>query len=460
MVTDPKQLVGKILNGKYEVQDILGEGGMGIVFKVRHLILKKRNLFALKILHPRFSTDDRFRERFLREVEVAMELTHENIVQIRDFGITEHKLLFFTMDYCAGDSLKEVIRRIGPFPPSRAATIARDLLRALTEAHRAGVVHRDLKPDNILIDTDNGVDRVRILDFGIAKIVEGDGDSHTLTQGGVIGTPKYMSPEQASGEKVDARSDLYSLGVVLYEMLTGQVPFSGSTARSIVMAHITTPPPAFRKIRSDLQVPARLERFVFELLEKDRDQRPASAAECIALLDDTNTLELSECRTTPTARGRRRRMIGSRRSLWLRVAVILMAVLGPAAYFGWQYLEVRSALAEAREESRASTPQGLAAARDAGSGANDEVDDASATSGTSAATPHRPSIGSPSDPTGGIAPAGRTDPSAPDATVSVVIPSARHRSICDVCRTAYAPGQRATGMCCWLPLRSLTEDDE
>jgi len=285
---DPGDLLGRVVNGKYEVLEVLGEGGMGVVYKVRHLILQNKNFFALKILRPRYSTLSNFHQRFLREVEIAMDLTHENIIQIRDFGVTEQNLLFYTMDYFPGRSLKKVIESEGALRPERAVGIARQILLALVEAHKIGVVHRDLKPDNVLIEAAPGRgDRVRILDFGIAKVMEAEGenDERNLTRGAVIGTPKYMSPEQAAGEKIDGRSDLYSLGVILYEILSGRVPFSGGTARSILLSHLTVNPRSFKDVRPDIKIPHRLEDIVHRLLEKEREARPATAAQVLSLLD-------------------------------------------------------------------------------------------------------------------------------------------------------------------------------
>jgi predicted Ser/Thr protein kinase len=330
---DPQLLVGRVLNGKYKVLSVLGEGGMGVVYKVRHLILEKRNLFALKILHPRFSNDDRFRRRFLREVELAMELTHENVIQIREFGLTEDELLFFTMDYFDGQPLSRVIQEQRPFAPGRIIHVARSLVFALAEAHKAGIVHRDLKPDNVLVSPSPEGDRVRILDFGIAKAIEADGQSSTLTQGGVIGTPKYMSPEQASGEDVDGRSDLYSLGVLLYEIVAGRVPFAKGNARTILLAHLTTPPPPFRESAPDVQVSPRLESFIFSLLSKDRSERPASAETCLALLEDrpvaapaspTLTIPLAPVLRPP-----------SRRRATLAIVASVVAVLLGAGVIVW-----------------------------------------------------------------------------------------------------------------------------
>ncbi|MBI4605522.1 MAG: serine/threonine protein kinase [Planctomycetes bacterium] len=287
LTEDTRQLIGRIVNGKYQVLSILGEGGMGVVYKVRHLILQNKSTFALKILHPTLCAQPDFRARFLREVEIAMELTHENVVQIRDFGVTEQGLLFYTMDFFAGESLKAVIEREAPLSPERIVRIVAPVLAALGEAHKAGIVHRDLKPDNVLIErVDDRTDRVRILDFGIAKLLEGGSEDERpdLTQGGVIGTPRYMSPEQAGSCPIDGRSDLYSLGCMLFEMLTGRVPFSGKTARGLLMAHLTAPPPRLAEARPGLEVPEHLEGLVYRLLEKEREARPATAEAVLEIL--------------------------------------------------------------------------------------------------------------------------------------------------------------------------------
>lgn len=324
---DARELIGKVINGKYEVLSVLGIGGMGVVYKVRHLILESKNLFALKVLHPNFSTDGQFRARFLREVEVAMELTHENIIQIRDFGLTEGNLLFFTMDFFAGDSLKSMIQTSAPIPAMCVVQLIRQVLAALTEAHKCGVVHRDLKPDNILVQTTaDGGERVKILDFGIAKTLATSSADNNLTQGAVIGSPRYMSPEQVSDESVDQRSDLYSVGIILYEMLTGKVPFDAKTTRTILMQHLTASVPPFEKTCPGVQIPARLRQLVSSLLEKDRDKRPLSAAAVRDVLDGNATVDQLPVRRL-------------RQFPWLHVAAVLLAFgLGSFAWYGAPWL--------------------------------------------------------------------------------------------------------------------------
>lgn len=298
LAADPRALVGKTVNGKYEVLSILGEGAMGVVYKVRHLTLRKKNIFALKILHPKFSAQGNLQARFLREVETAMDLTHENVVQIRDFGLTEQHLLFYTMDYFPGDSLQSILRVQKRLPAHRTLWVARQVLLALAEAHGRGIVHRDLNPDNVLIARGpDDTERVRVLDFGIAKILAGERQAiesgaveRQLTHGRTIGTPKYMSPEQAAGEDVDGRSDLYSLGCMLYHMLAGQPPFSQGTARQILLCHLTAKPRRLLELAPERDIPPQVDELVGRLLEKDPRRRPESAEAALELVEGIQTV--------------------------------------------------------------------------------------------------------------------------------------------------------------------------
>ena len=319
---DAAQLVGRVINEKYKVLSVLGEGGMGVVYKVQHLLLRRRNLFALKVLHPRFSKNQHFRSRFLREGEVAMVLTHEHIVQVRDFGLTRDNDLFFTMDYFDGESLRALIDRTDRTAQERAVGIVRQVLTALREAHRRGIVHRDLKPDNILVRcSSTGEDQVKILDFGIAKILDDTRKTgNTLTRGGIVGSPRYMSPEQVSGDPVDGRSDLYSLGVILYELLTGKSPFTAKTVRGVLMQHLSKRAPRFEKVCPGIQVRAELEHLVLTLLEKNPNRRPENPQAVLKILDGESTLI-----ETPV-RPRRRRVVRSMALLVILWGLVWVAV--------------------------------------------------------------------------------------------------------------------------------------
>jgi len=428
---DPKNLIGQVLNSKYKVLSLLGEGGMGVVYKVQHLLLQKKNIFALKILHPRFSSDSEFHARFLQEVEVTMNLTHESIIQIRDFGKTEGGLLFFTLDYFPGRSLKSVIEENGVLPTSRVINIFRQILLALKEAHRANVIHRDLKPDNVLIAAvPGGQEQVRVLDFGIAKIMEAEDDAG-LTQGNLIGTPRYMSPEQAGGDSLDGRSDLYSLGVMVYEMLVGRVPFATGTTRTILMQHMTTAPPAFNVIRPDLDVPFLLERLVFDLLAKEPGGRPASADDVIARLHTEATVREPRVR---------RRSLRSKTRLATLAVVLLAAGLALEHFLPWRSLFLGEAGAQKWEGS--DTPGGQIAP----SAVRGSLDGgAVAPGGAGGSPPGRvPFAGSPSTTASPAArPAG-----APISAKSLVVG-------CEVCGGTYRRGEKLGGMCHGLPLLSV-----
>ena len=216
---------GTLVAGRYRVAGIAGVGGMGVVYRARDEELGVET--ALKVLRPDLGSDPAVVERFRSELRLAREVSHKNVVRIHDIG--EHEgLRFLTMRYVPGRSLSDVLEKEGPMSPERAVAITRQVASALEEAHRAGVIHRDLKPGNILLDRD---DTAYITDFGIARSLTRDG----LTRAGaVVGTPDYLSPEQIAGDPVDGRTDLYALGIVLYEMLTGELPFRpGSQAEML-----------------------------------------------------------------------------------------------------------------------------------------------------------------------------------------------------------------------------------
>jgi len=257
------------LLGRYSLESELGRGGMGIVYLAHEVSLDRP--VALKLLPPELSVQPQLKERFLREARTAAKLSHPNIVPI--FAVDEvDGFVFFAMAYVGGESLGQRIRTKGPVPASEAARIMREVAWALAYAHAQGVVHRDVKPDNILLEEGSG--RALVTDFGIAHVRESPG---MTAVGEVIGTAEYMSPEQASGEPVDARSDMYSLGVLGYYMLSGRLPFEGETVGAVLAKHITQPAPPVRSVAPE--APGRLTRTVDRCLAKEPAQRYANGEE-------------------------------------------------------------------------------------------------------------------------------------------------------------------------------------
>jgi serine/threonine-protein kinase len=266
---DPTQIAPEVLGGRYEIHRKLARGGMAEVHLARDRSLDRP--VAVKVLFPEYATDPSFVERFRREAQAAANLTHPNIVGVYDWG-TQSGTYFIVMEYVDGQSLAEIMRSAGPLHPQRAAEIAFEVAGALGFAHSRGVVHRDVKPGNVLISSGSG--HAKVTDFGIARALESP--SEDLTQAGsVMGTATYFSPEQAQGFAVDARSDLYSLGVVLYEMVCGRPPFTGDTPVSIAYKHVQEAPPRPTSIVSG--IPEGLEAIIGKLLAKNPDSRYLSA---------------------------------------------------------------------------------------------------------------------------------------------------------------------------------------
>jgi serine/threonine-protein kinase len=271
MTTTPAPVYG----GRYELRNQIARGGTAQVYLARDLLLDRP--VALKVLFPELSTDHSFVERFRREAQAAANLMHPNIVQVFDWGESE-RTYFIVMEYIDGEPLSSIIRTQSPLAGPQAASIASDIAKALSYAHRHGVVHRDVKPGNVLITADG---QVKVTDFGIARAI---GTDEQVTQTGlVMGTATYFSPEQAQGLAVDARSDVYALGVVLYEMLTGRPPFSGETPVAIAYQHVREQPPTPRSLNPT--IPAALEAIVLQAMAKLPAERYVSADEMKADLD-------------------------------------------------------------------------------------------------------------------------------------------------------------------------------
>ncbi len=260
-----------IIAGKYEVIRTLGEGSSGKVVLARHIDLNLE--FAIKILNKALSEDERFLTRFKREAEVLLRFTHQGSIQLRDFGKTDEGQYYLAMDFCHGEILKELLAREGRLSFDRSFNILFQILSVLDAAHGHGIVHRDVKPENIMIEMDNrGQETIKIVDFGIAKVQDTDVLNSGATIDGVsIGTPSYMSPEQAAGERnLDHRADIYAAGIVAYELFSGAPPFVGQTVVETMIMQLTRPPEPFA---AELQIAPELEAIIFKALAKKPDER-------------------------------------------------------------------------------------------------------------------------------------------------------------------------------------------
>jgi serine/threonine-protein kinase len=280
-VDDP--LVGQTLAEKYLIEQLIRRGGMGAVYRGKHVMMDKT--VAVKVLRPSLAGDDTIVARFSREAKAASRISHPHAVSVTDFGESENGVVFLVMEYLDGRTLKDIIRSDGPMALERAVEITRQVSGALDAAHQQGVVHRDLKSDNIMLSQTNGGDWAKVLDFGIAKIQQPEGArDHDITAPNlVIGTPQYMSPEQCSQTgPIDARSDVYSLGVIIYEMLAGRVPFTGESPTVIMMKQVQDRPPSILEARPDL--PAGVDSLVERALAKQPIDRFQTAGELFEAL--------------------------------------------------------------------------------------------------------------------------------------------------------------------------------
>ncbi|MEW6210412.1 MAG: SUMF1/EgtB/PvdO family nonheme iron enzyme [Acidobacteriota bacterium] len=277
-----EKLIGACIGTRYRIDEKIGAGGMGTVYRARRLLIGDD--VAIKILHLEIMSDPLAVERFRREAQAAARLKHPNAVMIYDFGVSEDGLLYLVMELVEGQSLRQIIRERGPLAPQTATEIVSQVCDVLEESHRQSIIHRDLKPDNIIVSATAEGFRVKVLDFGIAKLRDMSTTSANITKtGAMMGTPHYMSPEQCMGEELDGRSDIYSLGIVLYEMLTGVVPFNSPVSSAVVVQHVTQPPPPLRAI--NVSVSPRVEAVVMSALEKQREARPQTATELTERLE-------------------------------------------------------------------------------------------------------------------------------------------------------------------------------
>lgn len=280
---------GTVIRGKYRIVGKIGEGGMGAVYKALHMHFNES--CALKVMAPQLMNDTALVKRFGREAVIARKLRHKNAVKVEDFDETEDGRPFIVMEYIEGQSLKHLMNAAGPLSVARTSSIIKQAAAALDAAHQLGLVHRDIKPDNIVLVVSGGEEVAKVLDFGIAKIRDSQSTSSGMAltaTGMVIGTPPYMSPEQAKGadsDEIDGRSDIYSLGVVMYQMLTGVLPLKADTPLNMLFAQIQTPPTPIYDARPEIKIPALVGDLVMRCLEKDRARRPQTGRDLIDALE-------------------------------------------------------------------------------------------------------------------------------------------------------------------------------
>ncbi|MDQ3339854.1 MAG: serine/threonine protein kinase [Myxococcota bacterium] len=283
--------------GNYRLDKILGRGGMGTVYAGEHVYIKRP--VAVKILHPQFARYQEAIHRFLREARAATSINHANIVDVTDFGIMADGPVYFVMEYLEGKSLEDLIEKEGAVELHRALNVANQIALALEAAHQVGVIHRDLKPDNIMLlkkpgrrdlvrmnpdqtwitEREESYDFVKVLDFGIAKVLIQDELMAETVQGAVFGTPEYMSPEAARGEDVDHRADVYSLGVILFDMLCGRPPFEAPQSSEVLSMHIHTQPPSPREFAPHREITEMAEAVILRAMQKNADRRYQNMSE-------------------------------------------------------------------------------------------------------------------------------------------------------------------------------------
>jgi serine/threonine-protein kinase len=275
-------MIGRVFLGRYEAQKLLGEGGMGKVYLARQLDLGRQ--VVVKVMHDHVAADPKFRDRFRRETVLMARFQHPNAVTLYDASLNDPNGPCIVMEYVKGENLEKLLQKNGRLAPARAARVVHQLCDVLQAAHDEGMIHRDLKPANLMItDPDTPKERVKVMDFGLAKLIEDGNADRRVTDTTVdfaVGTPGYICPEQVRGEAMDHRGDLYSVGVMLYELLTGRLPFVGATSMDVLLAHATEDPPKF--VDLGVRVPRAVEEVVRWCLAKDPGDRPQSARELAA----------------------------------------------------------------------------------------------------------------------------------------------------------------------------------
>ena len=326
-------MVGELIGERYELKELVGKGGMSTVYSAYDSLLERH--VALKILHDRFTDDDEYVKRFRHEARAVAQLSHPSIVTVIDRGEQDGRQ-FIVFELVEGENLKELVERTGPLPVRRVLELGLDVGRALAFAHASGLVHRDVKPQNVLID---GEGQPKVTDFGIARSLDAVG--HTQT-GTVLGTSHYIAPEQARGQRVDGQTDVYSFGVVLFELLTGAVPYPGDNFLTVAMRHVNDPVPSVLERRPDC--PPRLASLVGAALAKEPQERPhgmkavvAELQACLAELDGRPDGDATMIIRRPPPTPRPRRVRAARRRLPVAavlVGLLVLGAVGAALIFG------------------------------------------------------------------------------------------------------------------------------
>ncbi|MBA2527251.1 MAG: serine/threonine protein kinase [Pyrinomonadaceae bacterium] len=376
----PDPLVGRILDSKYEILERLGQGGMGAVYRAKRLHIGDE--VAVKVLHTDLIVEPRAIERFRREARSAAMINHPNVVSIHDFsdGQSSESPAYIVMEFVRGKSLRSLLKRHGRLSPSRAVDFMRDICAGLGMAHRNGVIHRDLKPDNVIVAAANheGEDeRVKVVDFGIAKLRNTPADFTVTQTGAIMGTIYYMSPEQCRGEEIDARTDVYSLGAMFYEMLTGDPPFRANNIAALISKHLTETPAPFP---SELRIPPALAATCFRALAKNRDERQADAS---AFARELQPLAIPIADSQPSERRLPAKAVSTTSSNWimwtvggLAVFLIVLVVSGAIALYLYN---VGISNTTSNSNNTANRPKPLAAAEES-EAQTSPVDDASTNS--------------------------------------------------------------------------------
>ena len=279
-------MTGRVFLGRYEARRLLGEGGMGRVYLARQLDLGRD--VVVKVMHDHIATDEKFRDRFQRETLLMARFHHPGAVTLYDATLNDPNGPCIVMEYVKGVNLETLLAKNGRMNAPRVGRIIGELCEVLQAAHDEGIIHRDLKPANLMIiDPDTPRERIKVMDFGLAKLIEGE-PVRKVTDTNVdfaVGTPGYICPEQVRGEEMDHRGDLYSVGVMMFELLSGRLPFSGGNSMDILLAHATEPPPTFAEIGLKGRIPREIEQLVYDCLAKDPDDRPQNARDLAERFD-------------------------------------------------------------------------------------------------------------------------------------------------------------------------------